>query len=75
MTWLTLWHTAPPLLAGVLCGRYLRRRRLDRVERDAWEDGFHACLDAVTGLHQDEMSAGLDAATDQTAPQAWPGWN
>jgi hypothetical protein len=77
MTWLVLWHTALPLVAGLLCGRHLRRRRLDQVERDAWEDGFHACLDAVTGLEddEDEMSGQVQATQQQAVPGGWPGWN
>jgi hypothetical protein len=73
MTWLVLWHTALPLLVGVLCGRYLRHRRLDQ----AWTDGLHFGLRADTHMHSvvDEAADQLDEAAEQTRPDpAYPRW-
>jgi hypothetical protein len=77
MTWLTLWHIALPLVAGLLCGRYLRHRRLDQVEWDAWDDGFREALRLVVlgRVDTDEVADQLDAAASQTRPDpAYPRW-
>ncbi len=73
MTWVALWHPALLVLAGLLCGRYLRRRRL----AGAWTDGLHFGLRAGTHRHQavDEAWDQLDAAASQTRPDpAYPRW-
>jgi hypothetical protein len=73
MTWLTLWHTALPLVAGLLCGRHLRHRRLAR----AWTAGLHFGLRAGSHMHDvvDEAWDQLDAAAEQTRPDlAYPRW-
>jgi hypothetical protein len=71
MTWLALWTTALHLLTGVIAGRYLYHRHLDKVERDAWDDGFREALRLV-------LLGSVDIDDDeerQTVPDGWPGWN
>jgi HNH endonuclease len=71
MTWLTLGHTALPLLAGLLCGRYFRHRRLEEVEQEARDDGYCEALRTVLRLNAaelDQLSRDLDATVEQTAP-------
>jgi hypothetical protein len=72
MTWLVLWHTTLPLLAGLLCGRYLRHQHLDKVERDAWDDGFREALRLVL---LGSVNADDAQAREQAVPDGWPGWN
>jgi hypothetical protein len=77
MTWLALWTTAMHLLTGVIAGRYLYHRHVDKVERDAWDDGFREALRLVVlgRVDTDEVADQLAEAAQQTRPDpAYPRW-
>jgi hypothetical protein len=78
MTWLALLTTAMHLVTGVIAGRYLYHRRVDKVERDAWDDGYCEALRTVLRLNAaelDQLSRDLDATVEHAVPDGWPGWN
>lgn len=70
---------ALPVLVGFLAGRHIRQRHIDELERDAWHDGFQACIDVMFGHLADDkpgrIGGQLDAAVEQTPHPSDPWWN